>query len=510
MTQPTPTPARVRFAPSPTGYLHIGGARAALYNFLLARQTGGQFILRIEDTDRKRFVPEAEQDFMDNLRWLGLEWDEGPDKGGPYGPYRQTERAHLYRPYAEQLVEQGHAYYCFCSPERLAKLRAEQRRKKQPPRYDGRCRNIPLDEAKRRVAAGEPHVVRFKAPREGSITVHDLIRGDITVANKDIDDFVLLKSDGLPTYHLAVVVDDHLMRITHVLRGAEWLGTFPLHGHLYRAFGWPEPVWVHLSTFLKPSGKGKISKRDADIFRKDHKSVLIKDLRAFGYLPEAINNWMALMGWSYDDRTEFFTMSDLIAKFSLARLKPSPAAVNFKKLDHFQGLHVRALPPDELARRLVPFYRQAGFAVTAADLQPIVPLIQTRITTLDDAPRLTAFFFQAEVHPDPAELVPKGLTPEQALQVARRVLALLESLPDMRASTTEPPMRALVDELGLHARQVFGLVRVAVTGQRVSPPLFESMELLGRDTVLARLRQAVALLETRTGQAATASATDTP
>ncbi len=496
MTQQPSRPARVRFAPSPTGYLHIGGARAALYNFLLARQTGGQFILRIEDTDRKRFVPEAERDFMDNLRWLGLEWDEGPDKGGPYGPYRQTERAHLYRQYAEELVARGHAYYCFCTPERLAKLREEQRRKKLPPRYDGHCRHIPLEEARQRVAAGEPHVIRFKAPREGTITVHDLIRGDITVANKDIDDFILLKSDGLPTYHLAVVVDDHLMHITHVLRGAEWLGTFPLHGHLYRAFGWPEPVWVHLSTFLKPSGKGKISKRDADIFRKDHKSVLVKDLREFGYLPEAVNNWIALMGWSYDDRTEFFTLDDLIAKFRLERLKPSPAAVNFKKLDHFQGLHVRALSRQALAQRLVPFFHRAGYTqVTAADLEPIIPLIQTRITTLDDGPRLAGFFFRETIEPDPAELVPKGLTPAQALEVARQALAVLEALPDMRATTTEPPLRALVDKLGLHARQVFGLIRVAVTGQRVSPPLFESMEILGRERVLERMRQAVRLLE---------------
>ncbi len=498
------TPVRVRFAPSPTGHLHIGGARAALYNFLLARQSGGQFILRIEDTDRKRFVPGAEEEFMESLRWLGLEWDEGPDKGGPVGPYRQTERASLYRAYAEQLVEQGHAYYCFCSPERLRRLREEQRRKKLPPRYDGHCRHIPPEEAKRRVQAGEPHVIRFKTPTEGSITVHDLIRGDITVANKDIDDYILLKSDGLPTYHLAVVVDDHLMRITHVLRGAEWLGTFPLHGHLYRAFGWPEPVWVHLSTFLKPSGKGKISKRDADIFRKGHKSVMVRDLRDFGYLPEAVNNWIALMGWSYDDRTEFFTMDDLIAKFRLERLKPSPAAVNFKKLDHFQGLHVRALPPAELARRLVPFYRRAGFAVQAKDLEPIVPLIQTRITTLDEAPALTAFLFRAEVTPDPQELVPKGLTPQQALEVARRVLHLLEELPDVRAQTTEEPLRRLVEELGLTRRQVFGLIRVATTGQRVSPPLFESLELLGRERVLARLRQAIALLEALTRQAASA------
>ncbi|NPA26158.1 MAG: glutamate--tRNA ligase [Chloroflexi bacterium] len=506
MTKAEGRPARVRFAPSPTGYLHIGGARAALFNYLLARQTGGQFILRIEDTDRKRYQPDSEQDLMESLRWLGLEWDEGPDKGGPVGPYRQSERAELYRRYAEELVERGHAYYCFCSPERLRRLREERRKQGLPPRYDGHCRNIPPEEAKRRVEAGEPHVIRFKAPREGEVIAHDLIRGPIRVANKDLDDFILLKSDGMPTYHLAVVVDDHLMGITHVLRGAEWLSTFPLHVHLYRAFGWEEPVWVHLSLFLKPSGKGKISKRDVAAFRKGHKSVLIRDLREFGYLPEAVNNWLALMGWSYDDRTEFFTMQDLIEKFSLERLKPSPAAVNFDKLDHFQGLHVRALPPEELARRLVPFFHKAGYTqVTEDDLRPIVPLIQTRIVTLDDAVRLAGFFFEDQVEPNPDELVPKGLTPEQALEVARRALAVLEALPDMKASTTEPALRALVDELGLKARHVFGLIRVAVTGQRVSPPLFETLELVGRDKVLERMRRAIALLEDKVQQSPASS-----
>lgn len=490
-------PARVRFAPSPTGYLHLGGARTALYDFLLARQTGGQFILRIEDTDRKRYQADAEQDLFDSLRWLGLEWDEGPDVGGPYGPYRQTERREIYQHYAQQLVDSGQAYYCFCSPERLRRMREEQRKRKEPPHYDGTCRHIDPDEAARRVAAGEPHVIRFKTPKEGTITVRDRIRGEITVENRTIDDYILLKSDGLPTYHLAVVVDDHLMRITHVLRGEEWLATFPLHSHLYRAFGWEEPEWVHLSVFLKPSGKGKMSKRDSELLKKSGYAVLIRDIRKLGYLPEAVINWIALMGWSYDDHTEFFTPEDLIEKFSLDRLKPSPAAVNFKKLDHFNGLHIRALPEEELARRLVPYFHEAGYPeVDAEALKPIVPLIQTRITTLDDAPAMAGFFFREEVAPaDPAELIPKGLDAAQALQVAREALAVLEAVPDFRAETTEPPMRALVERLGLKARQVFGLVRVAVTGQRVSPPLFESLEIVGKEKTLQRLRYAIALLE---------------
>ncbi len=502
MSETSKKPARVRFAPSPTGYLHLGGARTALYDFLLARQTGGQFILRIEDTDRKRYTPDAEQDIFDSLRWLGLEWDEGPDVGGPYGPYRQTERREIYQHYAQQLVEEGKAYYCFCSPERLRRMREEQRKRKEPPHYDGTCRHLDPDEAARRVAAGEPHVIRFKTPKEGTITVRDRIRGEITVENRTIDDYILLKSDGLPTYHLAVVVDDHLMGITHVLRGEEWLATFPLHSHIYRAFGWEEPEWVHLSVFLKPSGKGKMSKRDSELLKKSGYAVLIRDIRQLGYLPEGVINWIALMGWSYDDHTEFFTLDDLIEKFSLDRLKPSPAAVNFKKLDHFNGLHIRHLSEDELARRLVPYFHQAGYPeVTAEALKPIVPLIQTRMTTLDDGPALAGFFFRAEVEPNPEDLVPKGLDAAQAAQVARQALEVLRDLPDFRAETTEPPMRALVEKLGLKAGQVFGILRVAITGQRVSPPLFESMEIVGKETSLKRLERAIALLDQLAAQA---------
>jgi glutamyl-tRNA synthetase len=305
-------PVRVRFAPSPTGHLHIGGARTAVYNYLLAKKMGGQFILRIEDTDRRRFMPGTEEEIIDGLHWLGVDWVEGPDKGGPYGPYRQSERKQLYLQYGEDLIEKGAAYYCFCTPQRLEHLREEQQKNKETTHYDGACRNIPLDEGKARVAAGEAHVIRFKSPEEGATTVHDLLRGDITVENKLLDDYILVKSDGLALYHLAAAVDDHLMKITHVIRGSEWLSTFPLHGLIHRAFGWVEPVWVHLSVFLKPSGKGKMSKRETADLIKDGYSFFVKDMKGLGYLPEAVVNWIALMGWSYDDHSEFFTMDDLV------------------------------------------------------------------------------------------------------------------------------------------------------------------------------------------------------
>ena len=488
-------PVRVRFAPSPTGRSHMGSGRTALYDFLLARQTGGRFILRIEDTDRKRFVPGAEEELMEGLRWLGINWDEGPDVGGPCGPYRQSERGEIYRQHAEELVRRGHAYYCFCSSERLAQVRQEQQKHKQPPRYDGLCRQLSLEKAQARREAGESCVVRFRTPREGTTTAIDLLRGGIQVENGNIDDYILLKSDGTPVYHLAAMVDDHLMGITHVLRSAEWLPTFPLHVMVLQAFGWDLPVWVHLSLFLNPSGKGKMSKRHAQDLKSGEQSIYVKDLQAMGYLPEAVVNWIALMGWSYDDHTELFTMPELIDKFSLEKLTPSPAAINYTKLDHFNGLYIRSLSPEDLAGRLRPFFEAAGLEPDHDRLRRIAPLVQERIRTLDDAVAIAGFFFRPTIEPDPALLVAKGLTAKQSAEAARRARAVLGSQPEITLESAEPPLRALAEEMGLSAGQLFGLLRIAVTGQPVSPPLIESMEIIGPDVVLARIDRAAEILE---------------
>jgi glutamyl-tRNA synthetase len=489
-------PVRVRFAPSPTGHTHLGSGRTALYNYLIARQTGGQFILRIEDTDRKRYVEGAEQELIDSLHWLGVQWDEGPDVGGPYGPYRQSDRKELYQAHAQTLVASGHAYPCYCTPQELENARQEAQAAKKMYIYPGTCRRIDPDEAARRVAAGERHVIRFKTPREGSITFRDLLRGEITVENSMIDDAVLVKSDGFALYHLAAMIDDHLMKISHVLRSSEWLPSLPLHAHIIRAFGWQEPTWVHLSVFLKPSGKGKMSKRESSDLLKDGYSIFMKDLEELGYIPEGVVNWIALMGWSYDDHTEVFTLPDLVEKFSLEKLNPSPAAINFTKLDHFNGVHIRSLSQDDLAARLRPYFEREGYTVEPNLLRRVVPLIQERLTVMTDAPEVAGFFFRDVVEPsNPAELIAKGLTAEQSAEAARRTYQVLAGLPDMRLETAEPPMRALVDGLGLSAGQLFGILRVAVTGQRVSPPLFESMELIGYAKVLARLDRAVKMLE---------------
>jgi len=488
-------PARVRFAPSPTGRTHLGSGRTALYNYLLARQTGGKFILRIEDTDRKRYVPGAEKELMDSLHWLGLSWDEGPDIGGPYAPYLQTQRREIYQHYAQQLVERGNAYYCFCSPARLAEVREQQIKLKQPTIYDGTCRRLEPDEAAARVARGESHVIRFKMPKDGSITAMESLRGAITFENRYLDDYILVKSDGLALYHLAAMVDDHLMEITHVIRGSEWLSTFPLHVHIIRAFGWQEPEWVHLSVFLKPSGKGKMSKRETANLMEEGHSIFIGDLQKLGYLPEAVVNWISLMGWSFDDRTEFFTLPDLVEKFNLDHLNPSPAAINFTKLDHFNGLHIRRLAVEDLARRLKPFFSAAGIPADDDAILRITPLIQERISTLDEAPVMAGFFFQDEIHPRPEDLLGKKLSAAESASAARKAYALLSGLPEINKEVAEEPLRALAESLGLSAGQLFGILRSAVTGQTVSPPLLESMEIIGKAKVLERIRKASEILE---------------
>ena len=487
-------PIRVRFAPSPTGHTHLGSGRTALYNYLLARQSGGKFILRIEDTDQKRFVPDAEKELIDSLHWLGLDWDEGPDVGGPYGPYRQSERREIYQAHVKTLIDSGQAYYCFCTADRLDKVRQAQQREKQNPRYDGMCRGLDLDEAARRVANGERHVIRFKMPSEGSITVRDRIRGDIVVENTSLDDSIIVRSDGLPVYHLAAMVDDQLMKVTHVIRGLEWLSTFPLHVHIIRAFGWREPEFIHLSVFLKPSGKGKMSKRESANLIQEGPSIFVKDLADQGYIPEGVVNWTALMGWSYDDHTEFFTLNDLVDKFSLDKLNPAPAAINFTKLDHFNGVHIRNLELADLARRVKPYFVKAGYHVDDQKLLKMIPILRERLVTLDDAIPFGGFFFKDDVYPDLQELVGKGMDAQASAEILRQIYLVIESLSDYSRDSLEQSIRTVIEDRGLGVGQVFGILRMVITGQKVSPPLIESMEIIGREIVLNRIQGAINML----------------
>lgn len=486
---------RVRFAPSPTGHMHLGSARTALYDYLFARKTGGKFILRIEDTDRKRYVEGAEKELIDGMHWLGIEWDEGPDKGGEYGPYRQSDRKEIYLQYGKELIKRGSAYYCFCSQERLEKVRQQKNAGKDFPHYDGTCRILDPKEAEMRVENGEPHVVRFKSPQSGTTTITDLIRGNITIDNRNLDDYILIKSDGWALYHLAASVDDHLMKISHVIRGSEWLSTFPLHALIHRAFGWQEPVWVHLSVFLKPSGKGKMSKRDAADLLNDGYSIFIKDFQDLGYIPEGVINWIALMGWSYDDRTEYFSMDDLIDKFSLERLNPSPAAINFTKLDYFNKEHIKNMPDEDIAERLLPFFVKNDLHPKIEDLIKLAPILNERLTTLDDAIGISRFFFSEEIQYDASRLCISELTIENTIQIAEEIITVFEKLSELSMSHCENSMQQFLEKNNLSPKQVYTFLREAISGQQVTPPLFESMEILGKAKVIARIKRATDFLE---------------
>ena len=480
---------RVRFAPSPTGWLHVGNARTALFNWLYARHTGGTFVLRIEDTDRKRIVPGALEDILEQLRWLGLDWDEGPEVGGPHAPYFQSQRLAIYHEYAQKLLEGGHAYKCYCSPERLEQVRREKQARGETPGYDRHCRNLSAEEQAAYEAQGMVPVVRLRMPLEGEIVVHDVVHGDVTFRAEDLEDVILLKTDGYPTYHLANVVDDHLMEITHILRGDEWISSTPLHVVMYEAFGWEPPVYVHLPMILDPSGKGKLSKRKGSELMTE-----IREFRAAGYLPEALFNFLALLGWALSGEQDIFTREEAIAAFEIKDIRPAPAAFSYEKLEWMNGVYIRSLPPDDLAQRLLPVLREAGFEANLDFTRRLVPLVQERIKTLKEVIPWVDFFFLEEVHPDPTELPGKKMDVQQtveALAAARRVLAEVEPF-DRR--TIEGALRAEAERLGLKAGQFFMPIRVAVTGKRVSPPLFETLELLGREKVLQRLEHAERLL----------------
>ncbi len=480
---------RVRFAPSPTGYLHIGNIRTVVFDWLYARQQGGALVLRIEDTDQTRYVPGAIDFMKESLRWLGMDWDEGPDIGGTHGPYTQSERLPIYKEHAEALIEKGWAYRCNCSPERLEQVREAQRQRGDPIMYDGHCRQLPSDA----ISPEEPHVIRLKVPREGETIVHDLLRGEVVFDNRLVDDQVLLKTDGFPTYHLAVVVDDHLMKITHVLRGDDWLPSAPKHFLLYRAFEWEPPVFVHVPLVLGPDGK-KLSKR--------HGAVTIEDFRRQGYLPDAIFNFLALLGWApgEGDEQELFTREELVKRFALERINLAPAVFSYDKLDWMNGMYIRQLSEEELLQHLIPFWEDAGFVaspVPAEDLETLrilVPLVQERLKRLSDVVELTDFVFTEIETPAAEALVGKKMTPAQSRDALRAVQKLLAGLVSFDAETMEPALRKLAEALDLKAGQLFTIIRVATSNKRVAPPLFGSLEALGREKALRRLDRAEEVL----------------
>ncbi len=473
---------------------HVGGARTALYNWLFARHTGGQFILRIEDTDRSRLKAGALNDLLEGLRWLQLDWDEGPEVGGPLGPYVQSERLPLYQEYANRLVTKGAAYRCYCPAERLTALREEQARRGEPPGYDRACRELTQRQIAEYEAQGVTPVVRLRTPLAGQTTFHDLIRGDITVNNRDLDDLVLLKSDGFPTYHLASIVDDHLMEISHVMRGDEWIPSTPRHALLYQAFDWDPPVFAHLPLILSPTGRGKLSKRKEKGPGGEEYLVMVHEFKQVGYLPEAMFNFLALLGWSYSEQVEIISREQAIAAFDIERINKAPAVFSYDKLNWMNGIYLRQLTPEDLGARLIPVLARAGFVVSIETALKASRLVQERITTLNDAVALVDYAFVEAVTYEPELLIQKNMTRDdtvRALEAARRALA---EIPSFEPQALESVLRGLADALGLKAGQLFGTIRVAVTGRNVSPPLFGMLELVGRQKVLARLQRAQELL----------------
>ncbi|MDT8305144.1 MAG: glutamate--tRNA ligase [Anaerolineae bacterium] len=492
---------RVRFAPSPTGYLHIGSARSALFNWMFARKHGGQFILRLEDTDQKREVAGANEAIMRDLRWLGLDWDEGLDIGGPAGPYVQSERAELYREWAGWLVEHGYAYKCFCTAEELEERRQAAVAAKQPfVGYDRRCRTLTADENAVREAEGRGYVIRFMAPLAGETIINDAIRGPITFHNEQIGDMVMLKSDGLPTYHLANVVDDHFMGITHILRADEWISTAPLHINIYAAFGWQAPVYAHLPLVLDPSGKGKLSKRTQAFDDEGHEVfVKVEEFRDAGYLPVALRNFLANVGWSFGEDREKFAMEEAIPRFELEDINPAPSRLPYSKLDWLNGQYIQEMEPEELARAVRPFLERAGYAVNDEALRSLMPAMSVRLKQLREAVDFLAFLGPDEdgVALTAEDLTHKKLPHTEALTAFREARDFVRDGERYNLEAIKEAFYAIGERYTSNqkAGSFLGLARLAVTRQKVSPPLFESMVALGRQRALARLEEVVAILE---------------
>jgi len=474
---------RVRYAPSPTGEPHLGNIRTALFDWLIAKNASGEFVVRVEDTDQARKVEGAIDLQKASLKWLGLDWDEGLGIEGDYGPYTQSERLNLYTVAVDQLINAEKAYRCFCTAERLAELRKEQlKTKSSTVGYDGHCGASKMSKDD----ISDPFVVRFRMPNNGFSELDDIVRGHLEFDNSLSDDFVILKSDGYPTYHLASVVDDHHMKISHVLRGEEWLSSVPRHVQLYEAFGWEIPQFAHLPTILAPD-KSKLSKR--------HGATSVLEYKKMGYLPEAMFNFLSLLGWSLDGETEIITRETLINSFDVDRISSASAIFDIEKLNWMNGHYIRAMSDSELAKRLTVYWEE--FPPDDFDRKPnsnetyaVASLVKERIKILSEASALIAFLFKEEINFELGELVQKQMDEESTKKILQEVSATLSKIKSFSSSAIELELRSLADSMDVKVGALLGTVRVATSGQKVSPPLFQSLEVLGRDRVLDLLRLA--------------------
>lgn len=480
---------RTRFAPSPTGFLHVGGIRSALFAWLLARHHKGQFLLRIEDTDRERLVPGSIQAILEDFAALGIDIDEGPSAaelkacdpgwenppniGGPYGPYVQSLRCDLYKAAAEKLVAGGFAYRCDCTPEMIERERLEQMARREKPGYSGYCRD-------RNVSVNTPHIIRLRLPVNFSVTLEDAVKGRLVWENPSLRDPVILKSDGFPTYHLAAIVDDNAMQISHVIRGDEWLATTPLHLQIYDCLGWPRPIFAHLPPVLGEDGK-KLSKRTG--------AQRASELIDAGYMPEAVLNFLALIGWNpgEGEEQEIFSRDDLISRFTLDRVSSAGGIFSEKKLEWMNGIYIRMLSTTDLLKRITPFVEASGGKVNVERLEKIAPHIQERMRHLKEAAELTQFLFQDQIVRDLPAMFQKDIDSAKAIIILNESHAALSALDDFTVTAIEGALRAVAEKLSLKPGPMFGVVRIAVTGKKVTPPLFESIFALGRETTLARL-----------------------
>lgn len=490
MTSPSTRPVRTRYAPSPTGPQHIGGIRTALFAWLYARHHGGHFILRIEDTDQKRTVPGSIDLILQAFDWLGMDLDEGPREGGEFGPYIQSKRLKHYQTWAARLVEHGHAYKCFATPEELAEMR------KAGAGYDRRYRDFPPDRASELEAQGRPCVIRFKMPLGGVTVGDDMIRGPVEFDNENLQDAVLLKSDGYPTYHLAHIVDDHLMQISHVTRAIEWLPSYPLHIQIWQALGWAPPQYAHLPVLLNPNGKGKLSKRKQQFAEADGKSVpvLVHEFIDAGYLPGAVMNFLTNIGWNYGDDEEIFSTTQAIKRFDLKEVSPANSAYPIAKLDWLNSQYIQRAPVDELCRLLKPILEEAGFAVDGERLKQVIPLLRVRLKSTRDVVPMAGFFFAdwaAFEAPSADVLIQRKMDRESTADVLRGAIPVLQELESFGHDAQYSAVAAFAKSIGFKNGQVFGSLRAAATGQKVSPPTFETMEILGKQESIRRVKLAL-------------------
>ena len=502
------TAVRVRFAPSPTGALHIGGVRTALYNFLLARQTGGTFILRIEDTDQNRYVPGAEDYIMESLKWCGLIPVEGPGIGGDYGPYRQSERKEkgIYKKYAQQLIDNGHAYYAFDTSDELDAIRAKYESEGKTFKYGSASRmemtnslTISPEETTKRIASDEPYAIRLKIPADELVAVNDLVRGEVTFQSNELDDKIMLKSDGMPTYHLANIVDDYLMKISHVIRGEEWLPSTAHHVLLYRFFGWENemPKFAHLPLILKPTGKGKLSKRDGDklgipVFPLSWNGDIPEDsfmgFREFGFLPEAVINFLAFLGWNPGTEQEIFSLDELCEAFSLERIGKSGARFDFEKAKWYNQQYIMATPDGKLAELIQPMLTEKGYDFDLEYITTFCGLMKERVTLMTEFVDSGYFFFEAVKNYD-EKTVRKRWQSDQRFQF-EKLSGLLESIENYTAENIEVVIKQFINDSGLKFGEVFPILRIALSGSMSGPDLFKMIALLGKEEVNERLKKA--------------------